>query len=1154
MTAFFIHHKDPFRPNLNRDCKPIKSGSKVKHVLKAKGLIREGKRTTPYVVMVGGDVLMRRQWNRRIREGEVVSVCTLPRGGGGGSNVLRIVAMIALIVVSVYFPPAAGLSGALAAGAQAAIMIGGTLLLNMAFPPDGVKTAGVQSREAASPTYSLQAQGNAARLMEAIPVLYGRERLYPDFAASPYSEVAGADEYLYQLFCITQGECNIEKIQIGDTDIGNYEGVQYQIVNPNQQLTLFPGNVVTSLDVSNLQMKGTNEAGYAVLGPFVINAANTSCNSIGVDISLPSGVFHVNDRGDYENATVSYQFEYQAIDNAGAAIGPWTVFASNTISSNSNDPIRLNHKVDVTPGRYQVRGARTNTIVNDTRTQETLYWNTLRAYIVDDNNYGNVTLLAVIMKATNQLSSQNSRKINVIATRKLPVWNPVEGWSASAVPTRNPAWAFADVIRNAEYGRNLPTSRLNIDELYRLSGVWDTRGDTFNFVFDTTTQLWDALTKIAKVGRAMPIYQAGVIDIVRNEPQSLPVGMFQPQNIIANSFNSVYQFADVDTPDYVIIEYRSDTSWQPDEVECVLPGGTQVNPARIQLPGVTNRDQAWREGITMAAANKYQRRTINISTDEAGLIPRYGDLCQISHDVPQWGYSGRVEAFNRTTGVVTASEPFVFDAGSPTHNIAFRRRDGSADGPYTCVAVSGQPYQCQLTGTTQAQRDAIYISDGINRDFTAYQFGPASREGLKVIALTVTPDSDGTVQLGFTNYSPEVFAAETGGVIPNPGTPSNLPKPPQAPVIDDINLEYTFTVGQQTIVATPANGAQYYEFRVSSDGGQNWIRLGTSDVPNINVALSAGSWMISARGVGVIAGAWTTKTVTVEATTLPFCELAALTASTDQVFQIALAFALKPNNGGIAESIELWHGLTNVLGNAVKLATLPATATSYIHTDIAAGETHWYWGRVIDKAGRAGPFFNSSVGIVGQGSSDAGQILDYLTGQITETQLAAALLDRIETGEAAAVEVDTITTELAAMYTIKTQLTVDGRTYVAGIGVGVENNEGIIESQVLVAATRFAVLDPNTSSSARIPFIIQGGVVYMDEAFIRAGTIDNAKIGNVIQSNAVNGSTGLPVWRINKSGSIEFNGTGSDRLTIDSNAMKVIAGGVTRVQVGNLDV
>ncbi|KVP60813.1 host specificity protein [Burkholderia ubonensis] len=140
---------------------------------------------------------------------------------------------------------------------------------------------------------------------------------------------------------------------------------------------------------------------------------------------------------------------------------------------------------------------------------------------------------------------------------------------------------------------------------------------------------------------------------------------------------------------------------------------------------------------------------------------------------------------------------------------------------------------------------------------------------------------------------------------------------------------------------------------------------------------------------------------------------------------------------------------------------------------------------------------------------------------------------------------------VAASYQIKTQITSDGRTYVAGIGVGVDNSSGVVESQVLVSASRFAVIDPNNGGVLGVPFVVQGGQVFLRQALIGAGWITNAMIGSYIQSD--NYIAGRQGWRIDKSGWFEINaadGSGN-RLVMDGSSVRVYDGnGVLRVRMG----
>lgn len=92
--------------------------------------------------------------------------------------------------------------------------------------------------------------------------------------------------------------------------------------------------------------------------------------------------------------------------------------------------------------------------------------------------------------------------------------------------------------------------------------------------------------------------------------------------------------------------------------------------------------------------------------------------------------------------------------------------------------------------------------------------------------------------------------------------------------------------------------------------------------------------------------------------------------------------------------------------------------------------------------------------------------------------------------------------KLSAMYTIKTAVrSSDGKTYIASLGVGVENNKGVVESQVVVAANRFVVIDPNGSGLVS-PFTISGGQVFINSAVIGTAAITEAKIASAAITNA----------------------------------------------------
>ena len=110
--------------------------------------------------------------------------------------------------------------------------------------------------------------------------------------------------------------------------------------------------------------------------------------------------------------------------------------------------------------------------------------------------------------------------------------------------------------------------------------------------------------------------------------------------------------------------------------------------------------------------------------------------------------------------------------------------------------------------------------------------------------------------------------------------------------------------------------------------------------------------------------------------------------------------------------------------------------------------------------------------------------------------------------------------DLSAMYNIKVGVSSNGQYYATGMGIGVGNTPSGMQSQVIFLADRFAVTTA-AGNSVALPFVIQNGETFIRASFIQDGTIENAKIGNYIQSN--NYAAGSAGWKLNKAGDAEFN-------------------------------
>lgn len=138
---------------------------------------------------------------------------------------------------------------------------------------------------------------------------------------------------------------------------------------------------------------------------------------------------------------------------------------------------------------------------------------------------------------------------------------------------------------------------------------------------------------------------------------------------------------------------------------------------------------------------------------------------------------------------------------------------------------------------------------------------------------------------------------------------------------------------------------------------------------------------------------------------------------------------------------------------------------------------------------------------------------------------------------------------LSAMYNIKVGVSSNGQYYAAGMGIGVENTPSGMQSQVIFLADRFAVTTA-AGNSVALPFVIQNGQTFIRASFIQDGTIENAKIGNYIQSN--NYVAGAAGWKLDKGGTFEINGVGGGgRMLISSTLIQIYdSNNVLRVRMG----
>lgn len=185
-------------------------------------------------------------------------------------------------------------------------------------------------------------------------------------------------------------------------------------------------------------------------------------------------------------------------------------------------------------------------------------------------------------------------------------------------------------------------------------------------------------------------------------------------------------------------------------------------------------------------------------------------------------------------------------------------------------------------------------------------------------------------------------------------------------------------------------------------------------------------------------------------------------------------------------------------------------------------------------------------------------VTQQITAVSNESAATAGQVATLQTsvnGNTSAIQVvqnaqSTLEGKLTAQYAIKLQLTADGRTYAAGMGLDITTAGGITQSSILFQANRIAMINTD-SGNVSLPFLMEAGTVYINNAMFKNASIDFLKISDTMQStDYVAGQRG---WKLGKSGSIEFNGSvvGGGRLSITNQVVTVYDGSNNlRVRLG----
>lgn len=460
------------------------------------------------------------------------------------------------------------------------------------------------------------------------------------------------------------------------------------------------------------------------------------------DVFAPQGLGFITDNGDVEERGRWIELEYREAGSDGA----WALVGKN-IKGRTRDQLGWTFSHDLpSPMTPEVRLRRVEAEENDVKALDKLEWYGLRSQLPQNNNYPGVSTLAMVITGSQMIAAQTENQVNLIDTRKLPVWDGSE-WTAPQA-TRD----IAPYARYIAHSKGYTDDDIDMSELLRLDAIWKSRGDTFDFIFNSSTTMKDALNTVLRAGMAELTIDHGRLRPVREELRTVPEHMYTLQNM-PGELRRKFTGPRPEDPDGIDVEYTDEENWTTEVVECRLPGDAGIRPKKVRLDGVVNRDKAYQIGMRERSRLAYQRWEYEWSTECDGLNSKYKSFCALADDVPGYGRSAillAVEVDGANTHL-QSSEPFDWEDGE-SYVIAWRRPDGTLAGPYPSQRGDSDDHVItQLGGDPEP---VIYN----NMEPPHLLWGTTERWSYRAIIEDVEPQGFESVTLRALNYDARVYA------------------------------------------------------------------------------------------------------------------------------------------------------------------------------------------------------------------------------------------------------------------------------------------------------------------------------------------------------------------------------------------------------------
>ncbi|EER5158398.1 host specificity protein J [Escherichia coli] len=591
-----------------------------------------------------------------------------------------------------------------------------------------------------------------------------------------------------------------------------------------------------------------------------------------------------------------------------------------------------------------------------------------------------------------------------------------------------------------------------------------------------------------------------------------------------------------------------------EDPEAILRYGR--NLLKMDAFGCTSRGQAHRAGLWVIKTGLLETQTVDFTLGSQGLRHTPGDIIEIcDNDYAGTMTGGRILSIDAASRTLTLDREVTLpETGAATVNLI------NGSGKPVSVAITAHPAPDRIQVSTLPDGVETYGVWGLSL--------PSLRRRL-FRCVSVRENTDGTFAITAVQHVPEKEAIVDNGARfePQSGTLNSV----IPPAVQHLTVEVSAADGQYLAQAkwdTPkvVKGVSFMlRLTVAADDGSERLvsTARTTETTYRFTQLAPGNYRLTVRAVN----AWGQQG---DPASVSFRIAAPAAPSqielTPGYFQITAVPRLAVYDPTV--QFEFWFSETRItdIRQVETTARYLGTGLYWIAAsiNIKPGHDYYFYIRSVNTVGKS-----AFVEAVGQPSDDASGYLDFFKGEIGKTHLAQELWTQIDNGQLAPdlaeirtsitdvsneitqtvnkkledqsaaiqqiqkVQVDT-NNNLNSMWAVKLQQMQDGRLYIAGIGAGIENTSDGMQSQVLLAADRIAMINP-ANGNTKPMFVGQGDQIFMNEVFLKYLTAPTITSGGNPPAFSLTSDGKLTAKNADISGSVNANSGTLNNVTINEN-------------------